>query len=688
MNWLVHLVDPAAKGCAEILVGGLILSCGIYLVYRVLGPLLVNFPRGSAATTHRVLVLLFGVLALTPVLSCLKPFRQETARPAPRSFAAVAMTPEEGIPAVANIQPTQPSPNAPRFDRVPVLKWIGSVDWTLLLVASWLIAVSILVVRLIFSLYSLRTLHCRVRIVPFPPEVACRRRIELAESTLVRTPIAIGLWSPKVLLPPKLAAELSADDWRRVLRHEVAHLERYDDWSNFLQRLLIVLNPFNPFLWLVGNELQEVREIVCDDWVLAEFSHAESYAQLLARLAAGGAHSSALAAGASRAGRQLYKRLSRILDWECDRDLRPCLLTTLLAAIGLVASSAAAICVLPVVAFAPSVGAEQLGPPPEADSAPQSEGGESANPAQAGNTGAADPEIIALLKHSAETDNDPRVRDQAIFSLCAMSGDQATDALLQLLDESKDDHTKITVLSELDHGRISDPKVRDKLKEFAAGSEPLPVRFAALDQLAAAGDDSATDQFVSIYRSAVQKSTKEHCLRGLARIGSKASKDFLIATAKDDSDPEMRLAALRALTEPRLGGDHFLIGTDGVSLNGKNLYMVLREHLGRSIAEDVREKIEMLKERLRRSGLAPQGWLDAPPGRTEDLRIPPRAWQVPDIREAVPLEPRPKVQSPIPPPADSDTEPDPGLPVPPPAPLPGRPETDQGTELRSAPPGI
>jgi beta-lactamase regulating signal transducer with metallopeptidase domain len=677
MNSLIQLVDPAAKVCAEILVGGLILSCAIYLVYRVLGPLLVNFPRGSAATTHRVLVLLFGILALTPILSCLKAFRQETA-PRPRSFAAVAMTSEEEIPAAADIQPAQPSPNAPESDRVPAL--IQSIDWSVLLAVSWVIAVSILLARLILSLCSLRTLHCRVRILPFPPKLACRRRIQLAESTLVRAPIAIGLWSPKVLLPPELAAELSAEDWHCVLRHEVAHLERYDDWSNFLQRLLIALNPFNPFLWLVGNELQEVREIVCDDWVLAEFSHAESYARLLARLAAGGAHSSTLAAGASRAGRQLYKRLSRILDWECDRDLRPCLFTTLLAAIGLVASSAAAICVLPVIAFAPSAQADELGPPPEADSAPQWHGGESAKPAQAGKSGTADPEIIALLKHSAEADNDPRVRDQAIASLCAMSGDQATDALLQLLDESKDDHTKITVLNELDHDRISDPKVRDRLKEFAAGNEPLPVRFAALDQLAVAGDDSATDQYVSIYRSAVEKPTKERCLRGLAKIGSKASKDFLIAMAKDDSDPDMRLAALRALTEPRFSGDHLVIGADGVTFNGKNLYMVSRDHLGRSIAEDVRDKIEMLKERLRRSGLAPQGWLDSPPGRPEDLTTPRRAWPMPapDMREAVPLEPGPKVGPPIPPPTGSDAGPHPGLPLPTPSPAPSRSETDQG----------
>ena len=84
---------------------------------------------------------------------------------------------------------------------------------------------------------------------------------------------------------------------------------------------------------------------------------------------------------------------------------------------------------------------------------------ENKQPAQAGKTAAADPEIIALLKHSAETDNDPRVRDAAIASLCAINDDQATEALLQLLDESKEDRAKVLVLYGLDRGRVSDPRL-------------------------------------------------------------------------------------------------------------------------------------------------------------------------------------------------------------------------------------
>jgi beta-lactamase regulating signal transducer with metallopeptidase domain len=450
MNRLFSLIDAAAPAYTEFLLRGLILSSAIYLAFRLLTPLLMNFPRGSASTTHRILVLLFAILGLAPVLSWLKPFRDVTVGPKSPPLTSNELS-SPGLASLMSDAKAAPPLNVsvlpsdePDSDHHSGLKWIQSIDWPLLVAASWMIAVSILLLRLMFAFYSLWRLHRRARILPFPAGIVCRRRIRLAESTLVQTPMAVGLWSPKVLVPTALVAELSTDDLHRVLRHEIAHLERYDDWSNLIQRILIALNPFNPFLWLVGNELEQVREIVCDDWVLAEFGQAETYAELLARLAIGGPRESTLAAGASRAGRQLYRRLSRLLDSECDHDLKPCLFTTLLAAIGIVASATAAVCVLSLVAFSPSARAEDAQPSEQASPVEQSQPGTIAISAQPGRAEVADPEIITLLKNSAENDTDPRVRAQAVASLCALNSDQATEALLQLLDESKDDRTRIS----------------------------------------------------------------------------------------------------------------------------------------------------------------------------------------------------------------------------------------------------
>jgi hypothetical protein len=154
--------------------------------------------------------------------------------------------------------------------------WVQTIDWLVIVAAVWAGLACVLLVRLVLALNSLRILHRRVRILVLPESFTSRRRIRLAESALVQAPVAIGLWSPKVLLPSALVGQYSADDWHRVLRHEIAHLERYDDWSNFFRRLLIAFNPLNPFLWLVGHELRLVREIVCDDWVVAESRHAKS----------------------------------------------------------------------------------------------------------------------------------------------------------------------------------------------------------------------------------------------------------------------------------------------------------------------------------------------------------------------------------------------------------------------------
>jgi hypothetical protein len=246
-------------------------------------------------------------------------------------------------------------------------------------------------------------------------------------------------------------------------------------------------------------------------------------------------------------------------------------------------------------------------------------------PAEAGKKVAADPEIIALLKHSAETDNDLRVRDAAIASLCAINDDQATEALLQLLDESKEDRAKVLVLYGLDRGRVSDPKVREKLKEFAFGNASLPVRFAALDQLAAAADDSATDQFLTIYRSAAEKAIKERCLLGLAKIGSKSSKDFLMATAKDDPDPEMRLTALHALADPD-SVEHNFTFMDGIpSPDGRHFRVLLGEHIagdpGNVVGDVVRQKLEIATGKLRRPDLG--AWMDGLPGIQDGPQIPP-----------------------------------------------------------------
>lgn len=77
--------------------------------------------------------------------------------------------------------------------------------------------------------------------------------------------MAIGLWPPKILVPLGFCDRLSEDEFVQIVLHEIGHIERNDDWSTLLVRVLTALNPLNPFLWLGSRSLSLAREMACED---------------------------------------------------------------------------------------------------------------------------------------------------------------------------------------------------------------------------------------------------------------------------------------------------------------------------------------------------------------------------------------------------------------------------------------
>jgi hypothetical protein len=67
-----------AKGLTEHLLAGLLLSVGTIVPFLVVRPLLINARRGRAATSQRILSLLFLVLAISPISSGLELFRSRS----------------------------------------------------------------------------------------------------------------------------------------------------------------------------------------------------------------------------------------------------------------------------------------------------------------------------------------------------------------------------------------------------------------------------------------------------------------------------------------------------------------------------------------------------------------------------------------------------------------------------------
>ena len=143
-----------------------------------------------------------------------------------------------------------------------------------------------------------------------------KRKASILVSERVQVPTAIGFFKPAVILPAWMAQDCAGDEIRHVLRHELAHLRRRDDWTNLVQKIVKAVLFFSPGVWWMEHELSLHREMACDDAVLAQTASPRSYAECLARVAEKSflRRQMALAQAAVSRMRQLTRRVARILD--------------------------------------------------------------------------------------------------------------------------------------------------------------------------------------------------------------------------------------------------------------------------------------------------------------------------------------------------------------------------------------
>lgn len=111
------------------------------------------------------------------------------------------------------------------------------------------------------------------------------RGVSIRISNDVRVPTAIGLLKPAILLPNWVINELTPAEVNQILLHELAHLRRFDDWTNLLQQMIKAVFFFHPAVWWIERQVAVEREMACDDAVLAETASPRAYAECLARVA-------------------------------------------------------------------------------------------------------------------------------------------------------------------------------------------------------------------------------------------------------------------------------------------------------------------------------------------------------------------------------------------------------------------
>jgi type IV secretory pathway VirJ component len=150
------------------------------------------------------------------------------------------------------------------------------------------------------------------------------RPVEVCASGEVRVPTAIGFFHPVILIPEWAVSELSADELRTIVLHEFAHLRRWDDWTNLLQKTVRSVFFFHPAVLWIERRLSLEREMACDDAVLAETENPHLYARCLVSLAERSflRRSIAVAQAAISRAKDTSLRLAQILDHDRPKATR------------------------------------------------------------------------------------------------------------------------------------------------------------------------------------------------------------------------------------------------------------------------------------------------------------------------------------------------------------------------------
>src|SRR5262245_31505611 len=262
------------------LAAGSMLICG-------LGLLVVRASRGGSEQLRH------GLLLAVPVLLLLSPHLFGlAAQQSWRGFHLAVPIGDEsarsssaGIAAEPGAEPTSASDT----DAVPI-EGFSTTSWRAvgtLLVSLWGVGVIICSLRLATAVRTLARFRRSLTPASDPRvgealgRAGVGRGVPVLESSLVLTPLSLGLLRPVIVVPRDFSAELSDEQLRLVLMHEAAHIRRHDHWAAAIQWLAAALFWWNPLVHLVGTRLAGLREQICDDFAAGSRSEGRRLAEAL-----------------------------------------------------------------------------------------------------------------------------------------------------------------------------------------------------------------------------------------------------------------------------------------------------------------------------------------------------------------------------------------------------------------------
>jgi beta-lactamase regulating signal transducer with metallopeptidase domain len=281
--------------------------------------------RASAAARHLMLTFaIAGMLAL-PGASLISPPWNIVIRTVPPVADAAPI--EERADAVVAVEPVptsvaaivEPAPAATEF------------SWSIAIVSLYSAGVIAMLLHWMVQQWKIRRFARRAMPVDDADwlrllsegavSIGIRRSVRLLRSREHNLPLVFGVRRGVIVIPA--IADTWEDERRRaVIRHELAHIARYDCVTQLLAYACCAIYWFHPAAWWIARRLRSEAELACDDRVIAAGTEPREYAGHLLEIAysLGGGRAPAMAIAMARP-RQLEGRMLAALDGTRNRRI-------------------------------------------------------------------------------------------------------------------------------------------------------------------------------------------------------------------------------------------------------------------------------------------------------------------------------------------------------------------------------
>lgn len=168
---------------------------------------------------------------------------------------------------------TEPPPSSPVVAADP--GW----TWSAILLAIWASGVLALSLRLAVSWLKLKRLIANAEEIEsglpinvlraYRPRFRIRRSIRILQSHEIKGPALYGILRPCLLLPAETLPTFTAAELEMIFAHELSHIRRWDNATNWLTTILQILHWFNPMIWLAFWQMRYDREMATDQLALS-----------------------------------------------------------------------------------------------------------------------------------------------------------------------------------------------------------------------------------------------------------------------------------------------------------------------------------------------------------------------------------------------------------------------------------